>query len=342
MIINEVLKGIKIKKIGKAAKKYPNKISLCKDNKYENIEIDFSKQMISASNKKDIEILKQKIKDFLIVMHTKCDNFDDTIFMNNIKKTFFDISNTQKEYDTITSDISFCGNCNVISTNTFCYANHDFLLLSSFTGAEYISYSTYGAYKRFLERTGGWYDIQSFDDSLEIANKWYIKLLEERYFEIDENEFKHPISNFVLSQIEYILGKDFLEKSYFTGNFKLDLFTLTNYASRADFFILFDYVKDLSELEEEMQRENCLKIEKLKVLFGQISFILFKCIAEKTYLIAGKNNRIDFLNSNECFFKKIIFSLNGESVAIDFYNDKLIEMLYNEIDLIMQKIKEIN
>ena len=68
MNIGDKLERIKIRKLNRKVLRYPNKISLCKDNKYENISIDFSKCLISASNKKDIELLKQQIKNFLLTI----------------------------------------------------------------------------------------------------------------------------------------------------------------------------------------------------------------------------------------------------------------------------------
>ena len=177
MKLNDKLEEIIVKKISKNAIQYPNKISLCKDNKYENIKIDISKKLISTSNKEDIELLKQKIKNFLITMHTKCENFDDELFIKNIKKTFFDISKVQKGIVDRNSDLSFYNNCNISKLNSFLDINNHLLHLTSFDSAEYTSYSKYSAYKRYLTFINDSFTLTFFDECLSFANSWYTQLL---------------------------------------------------------------------------------------------------------------------------------------------------------------------
>lgn len=342
MKLNDKLEAIKVKKISKNALQYPNKITLCKDNEYENIKIDISKKLISASKQEDIELLKQKIKEFLIIMHTKCENFDDTLFIRNVKKTFFDISKTKKEIVDGDSDLLFYNHCNISKPHSFSYINNHFLHLTSFDSTEYSSYSKYSAYKRYLAFINDSFTLTFFDESLSFANSWYTQLLSERYFEKNEGDLTHVISTIILNQIEHVLGKDFLEKSYFNGNFKLDLFTLSHYIPRKDFITLFDCIQDIYNIEEEIQMGNPYNKDKMQTLLLMISTILFNCIKTKIYTIDGIDNQIEFLNSNKCMYKAIILSSADENITFDFYDEEAIDNFYKELKSMHVKIKEIN
>ena len=65
MNINEKKQQIKIRKLNKIVLKHPNKLVLYKDGKYKRISVDFSKYLICAANKKDIELFKQQIKGLI-------------------------------------------------------------------------------------------------------------------------------------------------------------------------------------------------------------------------------------------------------------------------------------
>ena len=97
MKFNDLLKKITIKIMDKKNLSNLNKIVLDKSNNYANMSIQFSPFLIKAVKDKHIELLSQKIKHFLIVMESKCENFDSTFFLNNFKKTFFKIEDLDKK-----------------------------------------------------------------------------------------------------------------------------------------------------------------------------------------------------------------------------------------------------
>ena len=74
-----------------------NKIKLYKNYGYSNIIVKFDYKLINSKNIKDVEELEFKIKNFLIVMNRRCKNFNSKIFINNFKKTFFNLSELKKE-----------------------------------------------------------------------------------------------------------------------------------------------------------------------------------------------------------------------------------------------------
>ena len=137
------------------------------------------------------------------------------------------------------------------------------------------------------------------------------------------------------------MGKDFLERSYFNGNFKLDLFTLTHYIPRKDFVTLFDCIQNIYNLEEEMQTGLPCKKEKMQTLLSMISLILFNCIKTKLYTIDGIDNKIKYINSNECMAEAITLYLGNEKITFNFYNQMMFKDLDEDIKVHTHK-KEIN
>lgn len=89
MKFNDLFKNITIKTIHRIALSNPNKIVLDKGNDYTNMRVEFSPYLVKAIKDKHVELLSQKIKQFFIIMESKCKNFDSTIFLENFKKTFF-------------------------------------------------------------------------------------------------------------------------------------------------------------------------------------------------------------------------------------------------------------
>ena len=197
MNLNEKKEQIRIKKRSKRVLESPNKISLCKDNKYENIQVDISKKLVNASNQDDIELLKQKIKEFLFIMYSKCENFNDKLFIKNVKKTFFDISKASKEFNDIVNEIQLYNGCNIFPLNSFDNINIPLLYLASFD----YDIATRPRFFPIIHR------------DITFINEWYTRLLSERYFEKNTNDFNHPISLLILNQLESLLGKNSLEKA---------------------------------------------------------------------------------------------------------------------------------
>ena len=57
-----------------------------------NIVITFSDVAIKDINRENIELLSEKIKNFLIILEKNCKNFNSKLFIKNFQKTVFNIN----------------------------------------------------------------------------------------------------------------------------------------------------------------------------------------------------------------------------------------------------------
>ena len=79
----EVLKLIKFKIFNGMFFRRENKISLYKNNDYNNIKMKFSSCFIKAKESNHIETLTEKIKNFIIIMKRDCKNFNENMLLEN-------------------------------------------------------------------------------------------------------------------------------------------------------------------------------------------------------------------------------------------------------------------
>lgn len=236
--LNEIkLKAINIKYLGKR-----NKVILFRDNDYNYMDIKFSSSFIKASNSTDIKLLTEKIKNFLIVMNHDCKNFDSTIFLKNIKKTLFDIENlVDNTVPGINGQVSM-GFINKLNLNTFKAIYHELLHLASL-------------------------NKNNLENASHPLDEGYTQLLAERYF--DENigiTYKFEVA--ILRCIEVILGKDYLEQQYFSGNFNTVINDLSKYIGFKNTFNLYvnlNYIYG-AEFSKEFESKKILYKERLIVL----------------------------------------------------------------------------
>ena len=105
--------------------RFKNKIILKTDNTY---EILYSPFLLRTINSKDSDKLKESIKNFLTVLSRDCINFNPNIFIQNFKKTRFNLLYLNKNYSGSSVHFHFV---NRLYINVFNDINHELLHLSS-------------------------------------------------------------------------------------------------------------------------------------------------------------------------------------------------------------------
>ena len=274
MNFSDVFKQITLKVVDKMVLSRPNKIFLDKNGSYENMKIEFSPYLIIATNDEYIEILSKKIKQFLITMDSKCKNFDSTIFLDNIKKTFFKIENLNENFiDGKNGSVAF-GKINLFSIDTFKAINHEFLHLSSFKANEESNFLI----------------LQPFIEG-------YTQILTDRYFNETVDESIYPLEVLFLEKIELIIGKDFMEKEYFKGKFANFINELYKYANSQTINNLISNINRVFKLEQDLEKN----ISEVRYLVREIYCDLFTCFKTKLKSIDNKQEAFKiFISSNWC------------------------------------------
>lgn len=165
-----------------------NKMKISKTN---NLEIKFHQKLISYNNESDIQDLTNKIKNFLLVMNSKCNNFEPNIFYKNFNKTCFDLKKLNNELiNGVDGSIIISKFFNILELKRLSASYHELLHLASLKNNKEI-------YTPF--------------------NEGYTQLLEERYFKTASKSYFLEVK--AMHIVELIIGKDELEKLYFSGNF---------------------------------------------------------------------------------------------------------------------------
>lgn len=228
-----------------------NKIKLVKDN-YNNIKIKFHKKLISVNNKKDLNLLKDKIKNYLLVMNSKCKNFDPTIFYKNFPKTLFNIKGLDKKI-IIGADgnIRLSKFVNALKLDRISAIYHELLHLSSLKNDKKI-YSP--------------------------LNEGYTQLLEERYFK--EAEPAYYFETQIMKIIELIYGEDELEKLYFSGEFYNLYNLISKDISSNDLNIFYENLNQIFKIEEK--QEIIDQIDKYREYLNRVFEILLHGLLSKS------------------------------------------------------------
>ena len=196
----EALKKITFKKFNTVI--YLQKYKLYNIN-YNNI----SKIYIKSKNMNDVEFLCNGIKKYITTMEKECSRFDPTIFTYNIKRTFFNVKNIKYKNISGTTGMVTSKKHLEFTLKSSNALNHELMHLSS-------------------TKTGfGYSYLKPFDEG-------YTQLLAERYFNEGVGQsYRFEVD--IMSEIEGIFGKDYLEKRYFKGeliDIVNELYKYTNYS----------------------------------------------------------------------------------------------------------------
>lgn len=285
-----------------------NKIKLYKNYGYSNIIVKFDYKLINSKNIKDVEELEFKIKNFLIVMNRRCKNFNSKIFINNFKKTFFNLSELKKENKIgVNGSVTIRSSYNSFRLKNMKVTHHELLHLASLKT-----------------------DKNIFDP----FNEGYTQLLEQRYFnEANDIGCAYGFEVSIMRVVEGIFGKDKLEKLYFNGEFN-KLFNLFNkYTSIEDLKLLKDNLISIYKIEQN--NDELLKQEELKNSFNQVFKILLVSLINK-FMIDNEYNKLlenqDFYKKMFCFTIEIIFPNNNKNIKFKPLEEETFNQILNKFN----------
>ena len=244
-----------------------NKIKLYKTNNYNNLKIKFHKKLINSTNLTDVQILKNKIKNFLLVMNSKCKNFNSTIFYKNFRKTCFNLNNLSSEIiDGVDGSVKFSTFVNIFKLKRFSASYHELLHLSS---------------------------LKKGNKIFEPLNEGYTQLLEERYFGEADLSYYYEVK--IMKILELIIGKDELEKLYFSGNFINLKYLFKSKNPDADLTVLYQDMYHIFEIERN--NKFIEQSELLEKCLNNVFETLLYC-----FLNNANNNTIDNIESLKKIF----------------------------------------
>lgn len=275
----EVLKLIKFKIFNGMFFRRENKISLYKNNDYNNIKMKFSSCFIKAKESNHIETLTEKIKNFIIIMKRDCKNFNENILLENFKKTLFDISEvTDNEKDSCSGCVyaSTLDNTKVLNAtfmiNNFCVTNHELIHLST-----------------LLKSSCGFSIIRDQKSIAEGLNEGYTQLLAKRYFNECVNK-AYPIETFFSSILEKIIGKDKMETYFFKASLLSLIDEMEKYENNENimkFIHNMDYFIENSLNSKE-------SINNMQKIINEICKFLLSCTKSKINIILSEEPYIDY------------------------------------------------
>ena len=197
-----------------------NKIQLNKTRDFKKMNIVFSNNLIKTSNKKEIEKLSKKIRHFLITMN-KCPNFNPKILLYNLKKTKFmiDIDTNQRVLGSVCID-----RINLFNLRNFSSTKHELMHLASIKRDNY----SYIRYALLIEG--------------------YTELLTKRYFKNDKIIDAYQVEVLIVKTMESIIGKNYMEKNFFEGNFDKIMEEFKKYLSETE---IDSFICSLDKVHEE-------------------------------------------------------------------------------------------
>lgn len=187
----EILKSIKFKLINWGFFVKENRISLEKNNDYSNIIVKINKNNLDfAGNVSDINKFEEIVKNFLTTLHNKSKNFSVEVFLENYKKTKFNIyTDSDKKGGFYYPGVRSC----TYQIHTYDVSNHELLHLSSANLK-----NDFGIYSKGLD-------------------EGYTSLLAERYFGEKTSDDYIFFKNIMLI-LERIVGGNRMEKFYFNAD----------------------------------------------------------------------------------------------------------------------------
>ena len=266
----EILEIIKFKIINMNFFLTENSVKIVKNNGYNNVTVELSPHLIKAQNKNDISLLCESVRYFLKTLKRDCDNFDSSLFEENFKLLLFDIRYIMESKPQI------------------------------FNG--YVEWKKGFAEKLVLKNIH-----PIFHELLHVASKvlpnsnaerfyseGYTQLLEERYFNYNENN-NYFIETLIMSNIEAILDKNYMEKEYFKGNLKDTIKELTKYTSVENVELLLKNMGYLFECTLLSSYFN--NFDSIQNSINDIFNIMFECLKNKLDTVDNQEDKKRILNS---------------------------------------------
>lgn len=321
----EMLKNIKFKIVNIRFLSTRNKIKLNRNSNYNNAIIKYSKELVYTKENKNIEMLSQQIKEFLLVMERECKNFNPSLFIKNFKKTLFDISEIDDTKYNFDGWVKYDNSSrkNFFYIDNFKASKHELFHLATLN-----------------ENNCGF----KMDIKAKGLNEGYTQLLAERYFDENVGEV-YLVEVIFVKLIEQIIGKDKMEKYYFD----LDLVSLINnlcsYETEEN---TTNFINDLDKFLSLfhlilVKQPTSDQIENIQKIVNNICNFLFSCISNKLKILLSSNLLLEaekFLTScvmpasitiktpNSTFYRIKMFDENKKNDIYQFFNAKKV---YNGI-----------
>lgn len=309
----KILENIKFKITNISFFSTKNKIKLDKNSNYSKAIIKYSNSLIYAKENKNIEILSDQIRKFLVVMENECKNFEPTLLIKNFKKTLFDIHEIDDTKDIIRGNVSSdIKNKTVFFTiDGFKTTKHELFHLSTNDGDK-----------------SGFY-INNYARAL---NEGYTQILAERYFAEGIGK-TYLFEVMFVKIIEQLVGQDKMEKYYFD----LDLVSLINdlskYESEQN---IVNFIENLDNLlGNDLFYIECPTLKQVETfieIIDKLCDFLLSCIENKVNLLLSSNSVMEAID----FVKKLIVPESAEKRSTDDYVYKINLFDQNRISEIME------
>lgn len=133
-----------------------------------------------------------------------------------------------------------------------------------------------------------------YSDAERFYSEGYTQLLEERYFNYNKNN-NYFIEKLIMSNIEAILDKNYMEKEYFKGNLKDTIKELTKYTSVENVDLLLKNMDYLFKIT--FSSSYFSDFDSMQNSINNIFNIMFECLKNKLDLIENQEDKEKLLNS---------------------------------------------
>lgn len=278
--ILEIINFVKFKFINLKFFSKKNKISLEKNNDYDNIKVKFNRSNIVFDGYTELEKFNNIIKNFLLTLHSNCKNFSPELFLKSFKDTFFRINDLETEQlsSYFTPSINSKAIPHVLRINNFNASNHEFLHQSS---TKYINGILSSGFSKFV-------DSKYIGNGI---NEGYTQLLAQKYF--NENVGKvYFFEVEIVKILENIVGINKMEKYYFQAGYDSLITELMKYEDYNNIMLFFENVDRVNYIKSNDLLEH--HFEEFQQLIKNAYDFLFNCFKNRIEMcIDSKENYSD-------------------------------------------------
>lgn len=294
--IFEIINFIKFKFINLKFFSKKNKISLEKNNNYDNIIVKFNRNNIVFDRYTELNKFTNIIKNFLVTLHSNCKNFSPELFLKSFKNTFFRINDLETEQlsSYFTPSINPKVIPHVLRIKNFNASNHELLHQSS---TKYINGVLYSGFSKL-------------GDSKYIGNginEGYTQLLAQKYF--NENVGKvYFFEVEIVKILENIVGINKMEKYYFQTGYDSLITELMKYEDYNNIMLFFENVDRINYIKSNNLLEH--HFEEFQQLIKNAYDFLFNCFKNKMemYINSKENCGDDTKSEIEYLFRPDVWA----------------------------------
>ena len=306
------------------------------DVKFENgvFSIKISQKNYKSELKKDdIQKLEKNIEYFANTMYNSCKNFNIQKFMKTISTTkFIHINNPVEEENGTIRDGGYDSVTNTLEYSSKTSLFHELLHVASLG-------NRYGK----IVRGGLSFDTNETKSIIGASlDEGLTELLRIRYLQPNDTS-RYYFESKMVKHIEYLIGRDKLEKIYFNADYMELFLELTKYESVENTLLFIDALDDFSE-SRILNSWDERTIEELKDCKNQFEFI-YKYIT-RAYCNKVKMENIDLDELNKTLGDRIWVITGLVNVSTDrgnrvkkihFTTDKRFNKFVNKLQQIVHK-----